>query len=232
MRMSDPLGTYKSRYLNGPGSDDGLRSVFRKIRDEFSAQRVLYPGSYLHITPSLFFPRVCYVDSLAGFADALVNPDLRQYVADHRDYPESPVICCYQQDYRTFSSESEASFDLLISLNAGLISQACKRLLAPDGLLLVNDEHYDARRAFVDPDYRLSAVFAVENLSMETSESKLASYFETARGTPLTPEMVESDMHRSPSRARFKPAKTAAVYLFRKLKDLKTLQAADLKQGR
>ena len=217
MRISDPLGTYKSRYLNSPGSDDGLRSVFRQIRDEFRVQRVLYPGSYLHITPSLFFPSVCYVDSLAGFADALVNPDVRQYVADHRDYPESPEIWCYQQDYRTFSCESEGSFDLLISLNAGLISQACKRLLCTDGLLLVNDEHYDARRAFVDPDYLLCAVFSGENLRMETSESELSAYFRTARGTPLTPEMVESDMHRSPSRAGFKPAKTAAVYLFRKL---------------
>ena len=217
MRRVNPLDTYMASYLNGPGSDDGLGSIFRKVRDKFRVQRVLYPGSYLHITPSLYFPYVCYVDSLAGFADALVNPDLRQYVADHRDYPEAPVICCYQQDYRTFTGESEGSFDLLISLNAGLISQACMRFLAPDGLLLVNDEHYDARRAFVDPDYRLRAVFAGEDLSMETSEAELDSYFKTARGTPLTPEMVASDLPRSPSRARFKPAKTAAVYLFRKL---------------
>ena len=217
MRMSDPLGTYKSRYLDGPGSDDGLRSVFRTVRDEFHVRRVLYPGSYLHITPSLYFPYVCYVDSLAGFADALADPNLRRYVEDHREYPEAPVICCYQQDYSTFTCEPEGSFDLLISLNAGLISQACKRFLRSGGLLLVNDEHYDARRAFVDPDYLLCSVFFGENLRMETSESELAAYFRTARGTPLTLEMVESDVHRSPSRARFKPARSAPVYLFRKL---------------
>ncbi len=216
MRMSDPLGTYKSRYLNGPGFDDGLRSVFRTVRDELHARRVLYPGSYLHITPSLYFPYVCYVDSLAGFADALADPDLRGYVTDHRDYPEAPEICWYQQDYRTLTSEPEGSFDLLISLNAGLISQACKRFLATDGLLLVNDEHYDARRAFVDPDYLLCAVFSGENLRLETSECELAAYFRTARGTPLTLEMVESDVPRPPSRARFKPACSAPAYLFRR----------------
>ena len=216
MRMSDPLGTYKSRYLNGPGSDDGLWSVFRKIRDDFHVRRVLYPGSYLHITPSLYFPYVSHVDSLAGFADAMADLDLRQYVEDHRDYPEAPDMLCYQQDYRTFTCEPEGSFDLLISLNAGLISQACKRFLAPGGMLLVNDEHYDARRAFVDPDYLLCAVFSGEDLRMETSESELAAYFRTARGTPLTLEMVESDVPRSPSRARFKPTRSAPAYLFRK----------------
>ena len=218
MRMSDPLGAYKSRYLDGPGSDDGLRSVFRKIRDEFHVRRVLYPGSYLHITPSLYFPYVCYVDSLAGFADALADSNLRQYVADHREYPEAPVICCYQQDYSTFTCEPEGSFDLLISLNSGLISQACKRFLRTGGLLLVNDEHYDARRAFVDPDYLLCTVFAGDDsCRMETSKADLDVYFRTARGTPLTLEMVESDVPRPPSRARFKPACSAPVYLFRRL---------------
>ena len=217
MRINDPLGTYRANYLNGPGCTDILGPVFSRLRDEFHVQQALYPGCYLHITPSLFFRSVCYVDSLAGVADALADPDLRRYVADHRDYPEAPEIWCYQQDYRTFSSEPEASFDLLISLNVGLVSQASKRFLASGGLLLVNDEHFDARRAFVDPDYLLSAVFAGENLCMESSESGLAAYFKTARGTLMTREMVEFDVHRSPSRAKFKPAKSATVYLFRKL---------------
>lgn len=216
MRLRNPLDTYRANYLNGPGCSDRLGPVFRKIRDVFHVQRVLYPGGYLHITPSLFFPSVCYVDSLAGIADALADPDLRRHIAEHRDYPEAPEILSYQQDYHTFTSEPEASFDLLISLNAGLISQASKRFLASGGLLLVNDEHYDARHAFVDPDYVLSAVFAGESLSMETSESKLDAYFKTACGTALTLEMVESDVNRPPSRAKFKPAKSAAVYLFRK----------------
>ena len=217
MPVKNPLDTFRTNYLNGPGCSDVLWPVFSGVRDQFHVQRALYPGSYLHITPSLFFPHVCYVDSLAGFTDAFASPDLRRYVAGHRDYPETPDLRCYQQDYRTLTSEPEASFDLLISLNAGLISQACKHFLTPDSLLLVNDEHYDARRAFVDPDYLLIAVFVGENLSMENSESTLAAYFRTARGAPLTPEMVESDAHRPPSRARFKPIKSAPIYLFRRL---------------
>ena len=216
MPRANPLDTYRANYLNSSGCNDVLGQVFRTVRDEFHARRVLYPGSYLHITPSLYFPYVCYVDSLAGFTDALADNSLRQYVAAHRDYPEAPEMLCFQQDYRTFACEPGGSFDLLISLSAGLISQACKRFLAPRGMLLVNDEHYDARRAFVDPDYLLWAVFAGENLRMDTSESELAAYFRTAQGTPLTLKMVESDVPRPPSRARFKPARSAPVYLFRR----------------
>ncbi len=144
------------------------------------------------------------------------DPDLRRHVNDNKHYPDVPTIRCYQQDYRTLNAEPEASFDLLISLNAGFISLACKRFLPPEGLLLVNDEHYDARRAFVDPDYMLIAAFTGESLRMETSQAELTSFFYTTKGTPLTLEMVEADTPRSPSRARIKPAKTASVYLFRK----------------
>ena len=141
---------------------------------------------------------------------------MQGYIAQNKLYPGRVDIRCYQQDYYAFNAEPEEAFDLLISLNAGLVSQACKRFINSGGLLLANDEHYDARRAFVDPDYLLVGVFNRENPSMTTSEAELSSYFKTARGVMLTLEMVESDLSKPPSRARFKPAESAAMYLFRK----------------
>ncbi len=216
MTLNNPLETYRASYLDRSNNDRAIRSVFRQVRAAFQVRRVLYPGSYLHITPSLFFPDVCYIDSLEGIARALASPDLTGYIADHKDYPEAAEIRCYQQDYRAFAAEPAESFDLLISLNAGLISQAGKGFLASGGLLLVNDEHYDARRAFVDPDYLLSGAFTGEDLCMKTTESELAFCFKTKPGTPLTLKMVESDLTRPPSQARFKPSETATFYLFRK----------------
>ena len=216
MRLKNPLDTYQSNYLDNSGHGSGLQSILRQVRHKFHPRRALYPGSWLDFTPSLFFPDVCYVDSLAGISEALADPELRRYLNENRNYSDLPKIQCYQQDYRTFNSEPEKSFDLLISLSAGFISQACKRFLPSGGLLLVNDEHYDARRAFVDPDYLLSAAFVGSNLRMDTSKAKLASYFKTTKGTRLTLEMVESDAPRSPSRARYKPSKIATAYLFRK----------------
>ena len=216
MVQESPLHTYLSNYVDMPPHRNALQPVFQQIGCSFNPRRVLYPGSWLDVTPSLYFPDVCYVDSLTGISDSLADPDLRKYIFENRNYPDVPRIQCYHQDYRTFTSEPEESFDLLISLNAGFISQACKRFIPSGGLLLVNDEHYDARRAFVDADYSFIAVFIGENLRIETSEAKLASYFKTAGGTRFNPEMVEADAPRSPSRARHKPSMTASVYLFRR----------------
>ena len=216
MRPLKALYIYLANYRDRQGGDFDLMTVFQQIRGKFGGARVLYPGSYLHITPSLVFPMVCFVDSLKGIEEALAAPSLLEYVNRYKGYRENPIVRPYQQDYEVFDAEPEESFDLLVSLNAGLISQACKRFLRPGGLLLVNDEHYDARRAHIDPDYRLIGGFEGENLRLETSEDKLSAYFESAKGIGLTPEMVEADLGRPPSRARFKPVKPAEAYLYQK----------------
>ena len=176
---------------------------------------MIYPGSYLHITPSLVFPVVCYVDSSKDICEALANPDLLEYIRSHKNYPEDAKIRCSQGDYSRFNAEPPESFDLVISLSAGLISQACKRFLRPGGLLLANDEHQDASRAYVDSDYRLVGVFEGEDQSLETSEERLSTYFKTTKGETLTVEMVEVNAARPPSKARFKMARRADAYLFR-----------------
>ncbi len=218
MRPRQALDLYLADYKDRPGGIHDLLTVFQQVRDSFGGVRALYPGSYLHITPSLVFPQVCYVDSLKGIGEALADPTLLAYVNRHKSYPEAAQIWSYQEDYYNFNAEPESSFDLLISLNAGFISQAGKRFLRSGGLLLANDEHYDARRAWVDPDYQLLGVLpgeTGEHLRLRTAEDQLSGYFKANKGAPLTPEMVESDAKRSPSRARFKPVKTAAAYLFR-----------------
>ena len=211
-----PLDIYKANYQTGPAGDMGLHSVFLQVKQSFNIRRVLYPGSYLHIIPSLYFPHVSYVDSLSGISKMLADTDLREYIDRNKLYPEPAEIDCYELDYHTFDSAPQESFDLLISLNAGLISQSCGRFLAPGGLLVANDEHYDARRAFVDPSYSLAGVFEGDDCRLEIAPSKLASFFKTSSGVTLTPEMVDADLGRPPSRARFKTWEAATAYLFKK----------------
>ncbi len=194
----------------------GLHSVFLQVKQSFNIKRVLYPGSYLDVTPSLYFPHVSYVDSLSGISKMLADTDLREYIDRSKLYPEPADIRCYEQDYHTFDTAPKESFDSLISLNAGLISQSCGRFLAPGGLLVANDEHYDARRAFVDPSYSLAGVFVGDDCRLETAPAILASCFKTSKGVTLTAEMVDADLDRPPSRARFKTVEAAAAYLFKK----------------
>ena len=70
LRPADALPTYLRNYREMCHSHD-LIGVFRAARDIIGVQRVVYPGSYVHLTPSLLFPRVCYLDSVKGFGAAM-----------------------------------------------------------------------------------------------------------------------------------------------------------------
>ena len=214
MRAKQALDSYLADYRH---KNDGLHDLlwaFRLVGENFDCRRVLYPGSYLHVTPSLVFPEVCYVDSVKGIAAALASPDLLEYVSTHKNYLEDARIRCYAEDYTSFTDEPHASFDLLISLNAGFISQACRSFLKPGGLLLVNNGHYDAARAYVDPGYRLIGALDGGSLLLDSSDPDLSSHFRTAKGEALTLEMVEEDAKRPPSRSRFMPSQEMEAYLF------------------
>ena len=214
MRRKQALDTYLADYRHKHDGFHDLLWAFRLVGENFGCRRALYPGSYLHVTPSLVFPEVCYVDSVKGIAAALASPDLLEYLSGHREYSENPRIWCYEEDYARFDSEPHVSFDLLISLNAGFVSQACRSFLKPGGLLLANNGHYDAARAQVDPGYRLVGALDGGSLLLDSSHPDLSSHFRTAKGEALTLEMVEADAKRPPSRARFMPPREMEAYLF------------------
>lgn len=208
------LAIYLSRYHRDRHNDnDGLLWAFRRVAAGYGCRRALYPGSYLHITPSLVFPEVCYVDAIKNIEHSITALALREYINAHKEYPEKAIIRGYEQDYGEFSAELPGSFDLLISLNSGFISQICGHFLKPGGYLLANNGHYDANRAYVAPAYRLVA--ALERDAPNPAD--LAPYFQTARGERLALAMVESDAQRPPGKARFRPLRRADAYLFQRI---------------
>ena len=196
--------------------DSTLLKFLRLVERNFGCRRVLYPGSYLDIRPSLVFPEVCYVDSFKGIARYLADPELLKYIDGHKSYPEDSVIRCHEADYETFEGESADSFDLLISLNAGFISQSCSHFLKPGGLLLANNGHYDANRAYVDPTYEFVTALEGGASSWESLPRDSFPYFSNRLGEELTLAMVESDSKRPPSKARFRPSMQSDAYLFRR----------------
>ena len=188
--------------------------MFRAVRDLIGVQCVVYPGSYVHFTPSLVFPRVCYVDSVKGFGAAMRSDDLAPWLEAHKEYAEPVELTAIETTYNRIPSALLAGFGLMISLNAGAISQECKPLLSPGAHLLANDGHYDAARAHVDSDYTLVAALSADG-AYETGEEALNGYFVSKQGKPLTPEMLAENAQRSPSKARYKMARTANAFLFR-----------------
>ena len=215
LRPTDALPTYLRDYREMRHSHDhDLLGVFRAVRRLIGAPRVVYPGSYVHLTPSLMFPRVCYVDSVKGFGAAMQSYDLIAWLEAHKEYTEPTEVSAIDTAYDRIPPALFEEFGLMISLNAGAISQECKRLLTPGAHLLANDGHYDAARAQVDGDYTPVAVLGADG-AVETSEEDLREYFVTKQGQPLTREMLADNEQRAPSRARHRMARTADAFLFR-----------------
>jgi hypothetical protein len=151
--------------------------LFQLLAEKYNVQRVLYAGSFVHVTPSFVFPDVVYVDNDNGAKKFFGNSNFRKYVVRRKSYPQDPKIIYHFADYRNGLEEEDKSFDLLISQYAGFVGQYCKRYPKKGGLLLANNSHGDAGVAAIDEDYELIAVALVLNGKYRISENKLEDYF-------------------------------------------------------
>ena len=207
--MSKTLEKY---LLNYKGIGDPFQKTLFVLKNNFQIQRVLYPGSWIHLTPSLVFPYVVYVDSTANTKKMLEDSELLEYIKKH-SMAINPSIKTYEKDYRIEIDEAKESFDLLISLNSGFISQYCSQYLKKNGLLLANNAHYDAIKAFTDDTFSVIGVFS--NFS-HLVEENLEDYFVTKNNQLITSDMVIENSKEPPSKAKYQLKKKALYYLFKK----------------
>jgi hypothetical protein len=136
---------YRNHYTQLGFEREGL---FKSIRDGYPCKDVLYPGCSVHITPSLYFPHVVYVDQSETAAQFFAEQkSISEFVSRHKQYKPSAYIRFIRQDYSLPLPLREGTFDLLLALFAGGIAGSCTRYLKPGGLLLTNDHHGDARDA-------------------------------------------------------------------------------------
>ena len=152
--------------------------VFKAIQGWASSATVLYPGSFIHVTPSFFYQHVVYVDR-SPFAEQFFAdvPGVFDFVTSRKQYRQPPFIRFIAQDYTVSLPLLENTFDLLISLYAGGISQACKAYLKVGGILLSNNHHDDAGEAARSRDFKLVAVMRHNGNICRFSETDLDSYF-------------------------------------------------------
>jgi hypothetical protein len=185
--------------------------LFEIIADQFNVQRALYPGSFVHITPSFVFPDMVYVDNDKQAKQFFSKPEIFKFIADRKLYPQEAKVTFYFADYRTGFDEPLQTFDLLISQYAGFVGHHCKPYLKTGGFLLANNSHGDAGLAAIDNDYQLMAVFPVRNGKHRISEKNLDEYFVPKSRIQITKEYLEK-LQRG---IGYK--KTAGVYLFQKV---------------
>lgn len=189
--------------------------LFTAIREHFGVQRGLYPGCFVHVTPSFVIPAMYYVDSdrraqkffTGGFAAALAR--------QRRMYQSESEIHFHSQSYEDPLPIADQSVDLIVSQYAGFVSHACLRYLVRGGYLIANNSHGDAGLAWSNPELELVAVVQRRGERFSVSTDCLSEYFiPKSPQVPTQPEELASYI-RSLGRG-IGYTKTASNYVFRR----------------
>jgi hypothetical protein len=155
---------------------DRLR-LFSAVATVAEASTVLYPGSYVDVAPSFVYQSVTYVDNIRPAEQFFADVDgVQEIIAEHQLDGRRREVTFLAEDYRNDLGLDEQSFDLLVSLYAGFISEHCTRYLRVGGRLLANSSHGDAAMASLDSRYRLAAVVTSSNGDYRTTTKDLDSY--------------------------------------------------------
>jgi hypothetical protein len=204
----ESLKAYKKYYLD---RDYEQVDLWRLLRDKFGIVKVIYPGSFVQISPSFIFPHVVYVDSDKQAIKFFNSNSLIALVNARKEYPDDPKIVFHGIDYRNLIDGYHAKFDMLISQYAGFISDVCKPYLRTGGYLLVNNSHGDAGMASLDRDYQLIAAVHRSRGKYRLSTATLEDYFIPKKGIVVTKALLLE------SGKGVGYTKTAPLYLFQKI---------------
>ncbi len=167
--------------------------LFAAVERVVDAAAVLYPGSYVDISPSFVWPTVTYVD-VDRRADRFFGDrdGLREIIARHPGGPADPQLTYINADYTTDLPIPDGSFDLLVSLYAGPVTRHCTRYLRVGGALLVNPSHGDAALASIDDRYELVGVVRSRSGRYSISTDDLDTYFVPKEPIEVTATLIEA----------------------------------------
>ena len=96
--------------------------LFRLIKDKYDVKKVVYPGSYVHISPSFIFADTVFIDSDRNAKKFFKQNELAEFVSKRKEYDKDPRISFHGIDYKKSITKLVHQFDLLISQYAGFIS--------------------------------------------------------------------------------------------------------------
>jgi hypothetical protein len=189
------------------------RRLFTAVAGAIEAERVLYPGCYVDVAASFAFADVTYVDldrrAAQFFAD---ETGVEEIIAQHPPVPDGSRFRFVHADYSSDLALEDQSFDLLVSLYAGFISEACTRYLRTGGTLLVNPSHGDAAMASIDDRYELSGVVVARDGDYRIRTDELDGYL-----IPKKPDVeVTADLLHERGRG-IAYTKSPFAYLFRRV---------------
>jgi hypothetical protein len=190
---------------------DERLDLFRMLAERFKIESGLYPGSFVHITPSLVIPLMVYVDTDKRCEAFFAAETTRAFVEYNKEYTQPANYRFHKADFTKGFEEQQDSFDLLLSLYAGFISQYCENYLRLGGILVANNSHGDAPLAYLSDRFRLIGVVKRSGNSFNYSDKELDSYFIPKGKRPLAREAIEKSMKG------LGYTREAYAYVFRKM---------------
>lgn len=182
--------------------------LFEILKNKYAINKALYLGSHIHITPSLVFPEVVYVDSYEKFKRMVLSEEAKDFIEKNKQYSTKPKYDFIKQNYSD-KLDIDNDFDLLISQYAGFVSQAGKKYLMKGGILVANNSHGDASLANLDNDFELIAVANHTNNKWRVSENGLGEYFVRKDGNKDS----KTELLKTGKGPRY--IKSASCYIFR-----------------
>jgi len=184
------------------------KRLFTAVKEALGDATVLYPGSYVDVAASFAFTTVTYVDvdrrAAQFFQDAEGVPEI---LAEGGGSP-SATIEFIHADYTSDLDLSAQSFDMLVSLYASFVSEACTRYLRIGGSLLVAPSHGDAAMAAIDPRYELYGVVNSRSGEYRVRTDDLHSYLNPKKPVTVTPAYLHKHQRGIPY------TKSPFAYLF------------------
>lgn len=208
MPPKDPLALYRKYYVD---RDFERLDLFQLLSEKYKIHSALYPGSFVHITPSLVYPISVYVDSDKQAKKFFASGAHMDFVSQYKMYQQEASMKFYPQSYiRDFGEENER-FDLLISQYAGFVSEHCKQYLKVGGILLTNNSHGDASMASIDDQFELVAVVNRRGGKHWITEKNLESYLIPKSDQVITREYL----HKTQRGVAYK--KSASMYIFKRV---------------
>ena len=186
--------------------------LFRAVKKKFNCDKVLYPWCYVHITPSLVFSDVIYVDSFRNTYKFYESLDVKEYIEKNKEYSEVSIYKFYQQDYINDLPEKLNSVDIIISQYWGFVGKYTKKYLKKWWVLVCNNSHWDASMASMDSDYKLVGVYNRKSDDKFTiSDKNLNEYLISKKHIDNPKEVLEKSMKG------FWYTKSPSGYIFEKI---------------
>jgi hypothetical protein len=166
------------------------KRLFSSVRDVVDGNTLLYPGSFVDIAPSSVFPSVTYIDSDKRTPRFFADEDgIAEIITSEGGSPTAEVRFIHG-DYEADLGLAPESFDLLVSLYAGFVSEHCTDYLRVGGVLLAAPSHGDVAMASIDYRYRLMGAVVSRSDDYRIRTDSLDSYLIPKTPIEITPETL------------------------------------------